>query len=383
MAQVNGSGATRTARRRLPVASSTERFPLATSGKNRSPTSAPRSCQANPTPKAPMPVGKVAKVVTLALLEPRMSTVDGVPLAIERAAAHAATFGPEKFAAGIDDPFSLPIRGRQTSLLRHEAGEPGVMASILSGSILPLHDQKTEEMSTGAAGPELASPKLVRHHRGDQRKGGKAMPTFAALARRFLCGRRRSKEEAALVIALALLLGQQPATAATRNSGLSPWRTAQATSPPQPTPAPPSTQPNAASASPQPNAAPSPQNDDKSKDDKTKDEKTSVPATVVDGEQLESVLGIEALSSAGDNMGRIVDIIVDRSGQVRAAIIDFGGFLGVGSRKIAVDWRSLHFDPKKAASVVVNLTKDQLRVAPVYKAAEPVVMIGGPDAKPQ
>jgi PRC-barrel domain len=81
-------------------------------------------------------------------------------------------------------------------------------------------------------------------------------------------------------------------------------------------------------------------------------------------------------------MGHIVDIIVDRTGQIRAAIIDFGGFLGVGSRKIAVDWRSLHFDPKKAGVVAVNLTKDQLRVAPVYKAAEPVVMIGGPSAKP-
>ena len=212
------------------------------------------------------------------------------------------------------------------------------------------------------------------------------MPMFAASARHFLCGWRRSKEEAALLVALALLVGQQPAPAATRNSGLFAWRTAQATPSPQPAPAP--TQPNAAAAPPQPNAAPSPPNDDKSKgdqtkDDKTKDEKTSVPATVVDGEQLESVLGIEALSSAGDDMGRITDIIVDRSGQIKAAIIDFGGFLGVGSRKIAVDWRSLHFDPKKAGSVVVNLTKDQLRVAPVYKAAEPVVMIGGPDAKPQ
>ena len=28
-----------------------------------------------------------------------------------------------------------------------------------------------------------------------------------------------------------------------------------------------------------------------------------------------------------------------------AAIIDFGGFLGVGSRKIAIDWRLLRFDP--------------------------------------
>jgi hypothetical protein len=172
--------------------------------------------------------------------------------------------------------------------------------------------------------------------------------------RTFLCGRRRDKEAAALV-ALVLLAAQQPTIAATSS--------------PQPAAAPPSQQPAA--------SPPSPQNDDT-----TKEEKTTVPATVVGGEQLESVLGIEALSSTGDDMGRIVDIVVDRTGQVRAAIIDFGGFLGMGSRKIAVDWRSLHFDPKKAGAVVVNLTKDQLRVAPVYKAAEPVVMIGGPGVKP-
>jgi hypothetical protein len=216
--------------------------------------------------------------------------------------------------------------------------------------------------------------------------GREATPTLGASARRFLCGRRRDKEAAALV-ALVLLAAQQPTIAATRNPAQLPWRSAQATSSPQPAAAPPSQQPAASPPSPQPNAAapappppaaaPSPQNDDT-----TKEEKTTVAATVVGGEQLESVLGIEALSSTGDDMGRIVDIIVDRTGQVRAAIIDFGGFLGMGSRKIAVDWRSLHFDPKKAGAVVVNLTKDQLRVAPVYKAAEPVVMIGGPGVKP-
>ena len=192
--------------------------------------------------------------------------------------------------------------------------------------------------------------------------GREATPKLGASARRFPRG-RHGKEGAAVLAALALLGAQAPAGAATRNlqpiAGSFVWRLAQAASDPQP------------------NAA-TPARDD----DKNKAEKAGVPATVVDGEQLESVLGIEALSSTGDNMGRIVDIIVDRSGQIRAAIIDFGGFLGVGSRKIAVDWRSLHFDPKKAGSVVVNLTKDQLRVAPVYKAAEPVVMIGGPDAKP-
>src|SRR5689334_21500832 len=96
--------------------------------------------------------------------------------------------------------------------------------------------------------------------------------------------------------------------------------------------------------------------------DKGQPEKRGVPATVVDGQQLESVLGIKAVAATGEDMGRIVDIIVDRGGRVRAAIIDFGGFLGVGSRQIAVDWGTLQFDRKgKSDVVVLNLTKDQLR----------------------
>ena len=67
--------------------------------------------------------------------------------------------------------------------------------------------------------------------------------------------------------------------------------------------------------------------------------------TVLAKHEVEGVLGREVLSAANENMGRIVDVLVDRGGQVRAAIIDFGGFLGVGSRKIAVDWSALHFPP--------------------------------------
>jgi hypothetical protein len=43
-------------------------------------------------------------------------------------------------------------------------------------------------------------------------------------------------------------------------------------------------------------------------------------------------------------MGRIVDLLVDETGKPRAAIIDFGGFLGVGIRKIAIDWHTLRFE---------------------------------------
>ena len=64
---------------------------------------------------------------------------------------------------------------------------------------------------------------------------------------------------------------------------------------------------------------------------------------ILESHELQGILGKEVRSATGENMGRIVDAIVDRTGQVRAAVIDFGGFLGVGSRKIAVDWDALSF----------------------------------------
>src|SRR5208282_3048263 len=49
--------------------------------------------------------------------------------------------------------------------------------------------------------------------------------------------------------------------------------------------------------------------------------------TILNNHEVEGILGREVLSAANENMGRIVDVIVDRTGRVRAAIFDFGGFL--------------------------------------------------------
>jgi hypothetical protein len=100
--------------------------------------------------------------------------------------------------------------------------------------------------------------------------------------------------------------------------------------------------------------------------------------TVLGSQQAQGVLGREVRSTAGENMGRIVDVIVDRAGQARAAIIDFGGFLGVGSRRIAVDWNALRFRPDsvKRDVITLELTRDQVKSAPEYKDKQPVVVLG-------
>ena len=101
------------------------------------------------------------------------------------------------------------------------------------------------------------------------------------------------------------------------------------------------------------------------------------PAAVLDDKEVDSILGKTVRSSSGETMGRIVDVLVSRGGKVRGVVIDFGGFLGVGSRKIAIDWNALRFTtPEKAGQISVDLSKDQLRVAPEYKSGEPVVILG-------
>jgi hypothetical protein len=109
--------------------------------------------------------------------------------------------------------------------------------------------------------------------------------------------------------------------------------------------------------------------------------KTEQPAppgvTILPNHEVEGILGRQVRSSADENMGRIVDVLVVRSGQVRAAIIDFGGFLGVGSRKIAVDWAALHFPaPTKPESPIkLELNRDQVNAAPAYEDGKPVVVL--------
>jgi len=100
--------------------------------------------------------------------------------------------------------------------------------------------------------------------------------------------------------------------------------------------------------------------------------------TVIAPREAHGVLGRDVRSPTDENMGRIVDVIVDRTGTVRAAVIDFGGFLGVGSRKIVVDWSALHFGhvADKKDSITLELTKAQVAAAPEYKEDTPIVVLG-------
>ena len=108
-------------------------------------------------------------------------------------------------------------------------------------------------------------------------------------------------------------------------------------------------------------------------------ESGQVPSvTVIGTRQGTSILGRQVRSKADEKIGRIVDVIVDRTGQVRAAVIDFGGFFGVGNRKIAVDWDALDFarESDKRDFVKLELTREQIKAAPEYRDRRAAIVLG-------
>ncbi|MDA8249312.1 MAG: PRC-barrel domain-containing protein [Rhodospirillales bacterium] len=92
-----------------------------------------------------------------------------------------------------------------------------------------------------------------------------------------------------------------------------------------------------------------------------------------------AVLGLAARGGDGKEIGRIVDVLVDEAGRPRAAVIDVGGFLGMGNRKVAVDWGVIRFTLGKAAVATLRVPSEVIKSAPAYDPAKPVEAVGLPE----
>jgi hypothetical protein len=93
----------------------------------------------------------------------------------------------------------------------------------------------------------------------------------------------------------------------------------------------------------------------------------AVEDTRTGASRLESLLGREVSTLREGDNGRVIDVLVDGNGRMRAAVVEFGGFLGIGTRKIAVDWSAFRFT---GAAIHVEVTREQLRAAPEVKPNE-------------
>ncbi len=93
------------------------------------------------------------------------------------------------------------------------------------------------------------------------------------------------------------------------------------------------------------------------------------------------VLGRDVKGPSGQVVAQVVNVLLDGSGRPLAAVLDYGGFMGVGKRRVAVAWRALTFAPggtPGASGIALRLSRDQLKGFPDHKDGEPVVVAAPP-----
>ena len=89
-------------------------------------------------------------------------------------------------------------------------------------------------------------------------------------------------------------------------------------------------------------------------------------ATIPGGLSADKLIGADILNPSGDEIGSVKDLVVGPDNKINKAIIQVGGFLGVGSKNVAVDIDQLKQGGKKKG-FVTSMTKEELKTLPEYK----------------
>jgi len=94
---------------------------------------------------------------------------------------------------------------------------------------------------------------------------------------------------------------------------------------------------------------------------------STVNHDVISSDEVE---GTKVYNTAGEKLGSVDDLMIDKvSGQIRYAVLEFGGFLGMGTDRYPLPWNMLKYDTAKEG-YVVPLDKDKLESAPRYAETE-------------
>jgi len=97
------------------------------------------------------------------------------------------------------------------------------------------------------------------------------------------------------------------------------------------------------------------------------DRSTLTDATVT----TDDLTGTRAYGPNDEDLGTIGDVVLGEDGKTaEAVIIDFGGFLGIGTKPVAVGFDTLKFQQDQNGNryVFLNVTREQLDQAPAFDA---------------
>jgi hypothetical protein len=82
----------------------------------------------------------------------------------------------------------------------------------------------------------------------------------------------------------------------------------------------------------------------------------------------DQLIGTKVIGPENNEIAEVGDIVLTDDGKIDALLVDFGGFLGIGEKRVAVGVDNLQFltDQNGAQYVWLNVTKEQLDAAAAY-----------------
>lgn len=80
------------------------------------------------------------------------------------------------------------------------------------------------------------------------------------------------------------------------------------------------------------------------------------------------MMGKRVFAASGEELGRVVDVVLDPQGRPAAVVIDVGGFMGLGARRVAIAWAFLRLRPDEGGPVLwIDMPPDVVIGAPEFR----------------
>ena len=91
----------------------------------------------------------------------------------------------------------------------------------------------------------------------------------------------------------------------------------------------------------------------------------------VDALTADNLTGATVVGPDGNDIAEVEDLLLTADGKVDAMLVDFGGFLGLGQKTVAVGMENLEFAANENGDLLVysDFTREQLEAAPEYDEA--------------
>jgi sporulation protein YlmC with PRC-barrel domain len=83
------------------------------------------------------------------------------------------------------------------------------------------------------------------------------------------------------------------------------------------------------------------------------------------------LIGLDVQSPEDKKVGDIGEVVLDKGGQVQGVVVDVGGFLGIATHPVLLDWKDVTLASRDGKDrAVVNLTKEKLEQMPAYEVSK-------------